>query len=112
MRKFLFVILFAGLTLQAEEDPFVMLDRTMEATQKSLQAQRALRDQLQDYNQLMARYEQDSENKELLFKVIKSAHKTERLIEKSHLEYLFSAEFLSEISLFSKVAQKQGIPRP
>lgn len=88
------------------------LDQLIEATQLSLKQQYKLRDQVKSYQQLQANYQNNPEDNELLFQLIKTAYTILESIKTQHLETAFEPEFLSELSVLSKPATKSGIPKP
>ena len=90
----------------------VMLDNLIEATQKSIENQKILRQQIKDYQKLQLQYLNNSQDNELLYRMVKSAYAISNTIKENHLTQAFSPEFMSEINLFAQVASKRGIPRP
>ena len=88
------------------------LDQLIEATQRSLEQQRKLREMIRQYQQIQTKYLNDSEDNELLYQLIKSAYAILENIKAQHLETAFEPEFLSELSVLSKPALKSGIPKP
>lgn len=89
-----------------------MLDRLIESTQTTLENQLALRDMIKQYQELREIYIQDTENTELLLRVAKLSYLVSESIKENHLDHAFDPEFLSELSLFAKLASKRGIPSP
>jgi hypothetical protein len=89
-----------------------MLNALIEATQRSLEQQKNLLEQVKKYQELQQRYIEDPENKELLLQLAKEALRVQKSIEATHLKQAFEPEFLSELTLFSQIGLKRGIPRP
>lgn len=96
--------------LVAEE--LAVLDRLIGTTQRNLEAQKKLREQIVAYQKLLGLYLQNEGDKELLFRVANSASIVNNTIQDNHLSQVFDADFLSELSLFAGIAEKRGIPRP
>lgn len=90
----------------------VMLDHLIEATQQSLENQKMLRQQIKEYQKLQFQYLNNSQDNELLYRMVKAAYTISENIKENHLSHAFSPEFMSEINLFSQVASKRGIPKP
>lgn len=120
---FLTIFLFLSATVQAADSPIIepkevvaneiaRLDLLIEATSRSLEQQRKLRDMIVEYQKTQARYMDNPEDNELLYQLIKRAYGILEVIKGQHLEGAFEPEFLSELSLLSKPALKSGIPKP
>jgi hypothetical protein len=88
------------------------LDHLIEMTQKSLDQQRALKNMLIEYQKLQEFFFKNDQDKEVMFRMVKTAHKLLETIKENHLLHLFNADFLSELTLFSQIATKKGIPKP
>lgn len=88
------------------------LDTLIQATQQSLDAQKKLREKIAEYQKIQDAYLQHSEDNELLFRMIKSAHRTLQSIQENHLVQIFDPDLISELSLLSQIATKRGIPKP
>lgn len=89
-----------------------MLDTLIVATQQSLEQQKVLRDLITKYLDTQEAFLEDSENKELLYRTVKLAHRVSESIKENHLIHNFDAAFLSELNLLSQVAVKYGEPKP
>ena len=106
-------IFFSSLLLADENsDKTVQLDNLIEVTQQSLEAQIALKQEIQVYQKLFDSYVNDPEDKQLLIKATQSAHRIMENIKAHHLEQIFDSKFLGELNLFAQVANKRGIPKP
>lgn len=89
-----------------------MLQDLIDATTHNLQQQQLLKQQVEEYLSLLNQYMNDIDNKQLLIKLVKSAHQAFETIKALHLTQSFNPDFISELSLFSQVAVKRGIPTP
>lgn len=96
----------------ANKEELFSLDNLIVFTQKSLEQQKMLREQIKNYQEMQEAYIKSPNNNELLLQIAKTAHRLLQGINDSHLEHLFSSDFLSELKLFGHVAAKQGVPRP
>jgi len=87
------------------------LNAVIGATRENLSRQEILKDEVERYQQLQARFLQNPDNNELLFQMVKSAYRISELVQTAHLQNAFSKNFLNEIEMFARVAAKRGIPR-
>jgi hypothetical protein len=88
------------------------LDHLIEMTKLSLKNQQALRQQIQDYQKIQELYLQNTHDNDLLFRMVKLAARILESIKENHLAQNFDTEFISELTLFSQIANKRGIPKP
>src|ERR1700733_12265043 len=77
------------------------LNLLIEATERSLQQQKRLRENLQEYQKLQVQYLQQPEDNELLYQLIKTAYVLLESIKGLHLETCFEPEFLSELTILA-----------
>lgn len=89
-----------------------MLDNLIEVTQQNLERQEALRELVKEYQKVHDQYMKNIDDKELLYGLIKKAYRLLENIKESHLEHAFAPEFISELTVFSQVAAKRGVPKP
>lgn len=94
------------------EKDFIQLDDLICITERNLQRQRELQEVLKSY--LGAREEalRNPRNNEALYRQSLFAKKAMDQIEENHWEQLFSKELLSELNMFSRVANRRVVPRP
>jgi hypothetical protein len=90
----------------------LMLDSLIEATEDSLKQQKILKGQLINYKEAMATFLKNSDDNDLLYKVVKAAFIAHQTIVENHLTDNFNPEFISELSFFSQYANKNTIPHP
>ena len=88
------------------------LDSLIQATEKSLDAQRKLRVQIAEYQKLQDLFLKNPKDNDLLLKVVKSAYRTLQTIKENHLSQTFDADFIDELTVLSQPATKRGIPKP
>ena len=88
------------------------LDNLIAATQKSLDEQKKLREIFLDYQTFRVQCEQDPNDNDKLLKMVKVALRLHNAIQESHLTNNFDPEFIKELTLFSQIASKKGVPRP
>lgn len=89
-----------------------MLDDLIRLTDDNLKSQKALREFVVQYQKDLALYLKKSSDKDTVLKVARTAHKLLEEIKKNHLIEAFETDFISELTLFSQIAQKKGIPKP
>ncbi len=110
---FLATFLIASSLIGAElHEELASLNNLVEATQLSLDNQKELRILLLDYQKAHDSYMNYPDNNDLLFPLVKTAHKLYQSIKDNHLTQTFSQDFLNDLAVFSQVAQKRGIPKP
>lgn len=89
-----------------------MLDNLIEVTKVNLDVQKKLREQIGDYQKLLALYLKNENDKELLFRLVRVATSVSNTVKENHLTQIFDQEFLSEINVFAQIGNKRGIPKP
>lgn len=89
-----------------------MMNNLIGATQKNLEAQKMIREQVVAYQKLQDLYVRNSQDKELVFQMVKAAHRLLENIKENNLTQAFDQDFLSELTVFSQVATKRGVPKP
>lgn len=89
-----------------------MLDNLIEVTRLNLETQKKLREQIQEYQQMLALYLKNEQDKELLFKLVRVASSVSNAVKENHLSQIFDQEFLSELNVFAQIGNKRGIPKP
>lgn len=87
------------------------LNNLIAITEKNLENQNALKELFLDYQQQQIHYLQDTQNKELTLKMVKSAHRLLESIQANHLIQTFDTEFMSQLTFFSQFATKRGVPK-
>lgn len=93
------------------KNPLATLDDLIDSTQKILDNQKKIRDQIIAFQKLQNSY-QSTQDKELIVLMVKTAHKLLENIKENHLTQVFDPDFLSELTVFAQVATKRGIPKP
>lgn len=127
MKKFfaLFICLISFVDLSAEtitnlketEPALVLLkelkhlDQLILLTEQNLQNQKSLRKLFLDYQQKQMHYLENMQDKEITLQMIKSAHVLLEGIKEAHLVQAFDAEFIAQLTFFSKFATKSGVPK-
>lgn len=87
------------------------LDTLIQATEQSLEAQKKLRSQIQEYQRLQEEYLNKPQDNDMLFKLVKSAYRTLHLIKENHLIHTFDPDFINELTVLSQPATKRGVPK-
>lgn len=89
----------------------LQLNNLIAITEQNLQNQKALKELFIDYQQKQVNYLQNSQDKEITLQLVKSAHRLLEGIKTHHLLQTFDAEFISQLTFFSKFATKRGVPK-
>ena len=89
-----------------------MLDDLIALTEESLKNEKRLREDVLEYKKDLELYLSHSSDKETVVKVAKTAHRVLERIKELHLIEAFDPDLISELTLFSQIALKKGIPRP
>lgn len=90
----------------------VRLDSLIQATQQSLEGQKKLRGLIVEYQKTQDLYLARAQDNDLLFKLVKSAHKTLESIKENNLTQTFDPDFINELTVLSQAANKRGVPKP
>lgn len=88
------------------------IDTIIYQTQKSLEDQKKLRLLIEEYKKIQDDYLKKSQDNDLLLALVKSAHRTLKAINESHLTETFDPEFIEELTVLSLAAGKRGVPKP
>lgn len=94
-----------------QQDPLSELSLLISSTEDLVTKQKALRTHLSEYILLHDAYLLDMDNKELLLKTARVAKKVLTLIKNEKMTPLFDSSFLSELTLFAKMATNPSIPK-
>ncbi|NGX42300.1 MAG: hypothetical protein K940chlam7_00578 [Chlamydiae bacterium] len=100
-------------TPSAGEEHYLMsLDQIIKITGESYNNLQTLRKEIVEYKKLQERYVKNPNDRVLLFQLAGKAGGVFEKIKENELTYAFDAEFLKELSLFSRIAKKTGPQRP
>lgn len=88
------------------------IDELIAVTENSLTAQQQLKEMLGAYQHTREIVLDNPRDNEALYRQSLMAKRILDQIENNHFDHLFSREFLSELHLFARVANKHIIPRP
>lgn len=114
----LFSLTLASLLVSPPEDPISMegeltvIDHLIQASDANLVKQKQIKEEILAYQKALQTYINNSGDKETVLKVAFKAEKLLNDINQAHLTETFSADFISELTVFSQIAQKKGIPKP
>ena len=120
--RFLQIILILGLvgplfaldeTLsKPAEGEVARIDHLIEATEQKLQKQKELKGLMLAFHEQEERFFLGDQSKMHAAKMVHSAREILDIIKTSHLEHLFSSEYMEELALFSSIAGKTTPARP
>lgn len=112
-------LLSANLFSAIKKDPkelldsqLLMLDDLIAMTQKSLAAEMEIKELIVEYQRIQESYLKNQDDKELVIKMVRMAHRILIKTQENYLTQQFDPDFISELTLFSKIASKKGIPKP
>lgn len=94
------------------ENEMDVLNILIDATEKNLVREKKMKGLLGNYQDALAFYLKNSNDKEAVLKVAFVAEKLLKEIQESRLTDSFNPDFISELTVFSQIAAKKGIPRP
>lgn len=110
---FLFLLTSLSLSLFSLDSPeLISISHLIEITKQNAEIQEKIRVELIDYQKINKEFLKNPDDKELLFQMIKKADHLFENIKQAHLTQIFSSDFLKELTLFSQIASKRGIPKP
>lgn len=101
--------LFGVETLPYKENPTNELNLLIDSTKELLKKQETLKAVIDEYLKLQADALKDPNNRPLLQKTAKIAENALEIIREERLNYLFDTAFISELTLFAKIAKKPSI---
>lgn len=108
-----------GLAADIKKDPkellgsqIAMLDDLIAMTKQTLQAETDIKALILEYQKIQEEYLRNPENKEQVIKMVRMAHRVLTKIQDHYLVQQFDPDFISELTLFSKIATKKGVPKP
>ena len=91
--------------LKAEE-AIEVVKQLIETTEKSLNDQRRLLSQLEEFYHQRALFVEDSSDAKAGAALVRAAMRIQKELEKEHLAHLFSSEFLEEVRFFNQVGDR------
>jgi len=109
---FLTFFISTGLISENVTPELSAINHSIESLKQNVQNQEKIRIQLILYQKINKEFLKNPDDKELLFQMVKLADTLFENIKKSHMTQNFSPEFLSELTLFSQIASKRGVPKP
>ena len=93
------------------QDPLSELSLLIASTEDLLEQQKNLKTKLKEYILLHDTYLLDMDNRELLLKTARAAKTVLTIIKDEKLTPIFDSSFLSELTLFAKMAKNPSIPK-
>lgn len=101
---------------RAHENPkknkeIASIDLLINATEQSLEQQKIIKQLILEYQTLQAEYLQHENDADLLMRTARAGKQVLDKINECSLNHNFDPEFISELTLFSNVASKRGIPK-
>lgn len=93
------------------QDPLAELSLLISSTEELVVKQKTLKTKLKEYILLHDAYLLDLDNRELLLKTARVAKIVLTTIKNEKMTPLFDSSFLSELTLFAKMATNPSIPK-
>ena len=94
------------------DSQIAMVDDLIAMTQQTLKGEQEIKKLIAEYQQIQEVYLKNQDDKEQVVKMVRMAHRVLTKIQDNHLTQQFDPDFISELTLFSKIAAKKGIPKP
>lgn len=88
------------------------LDHLIAMTERTLNQLSTLRQQVKEYKEIQEQYLRNTDNNELLYRMMKTAHQLLKNIKADNLTHSFEPEFMSELNTMSQIYNKIGLPKP
>lgn len=88
------------------------LDLLIKSTEQSVENQKYLRQLIVKYQDSLKLYLKDPDNSDRMLSTAKEAYRALECIKENYLESTFDPKFIEELTVFAKVANKRGIPKP
>jgi hypothetical protein len=111
----LFSFFFIGCSLvfsSVQGDEPETIDYLIAQTEKQLQTQKRLKEQIALFSSHKKQFINDDQTKAQAARMIKTANHILEIITAHHLHHLFSSEDLEELSFFASMAAKNSPKRP
>ena len=89
-----------------------MLDQLIEVTRQNLEREKQLRQGVLEYLEIQTAYFKTPTDRELTLRMVKKAYYLLEKIKEAHLVQAFDPEFIGELTFFSQIAAKRGVPSP
>ncbi|MBS3902770.1 MAG: hypothetical protein KGZ30_00100 [Anaplasmataceae bacterium] len=90
-------------------DAIESLEQSIQITLRRCEEQQKLKGLLIEYNDLKKRFLQETLSKAEVWHMVNLSEQARQLIEREHLEPMFSMEFIEELQVFSAFANKTSI---
>lgn len=91
-------------------DEVHLLDNLIRVTKKNLDQQMQLKDLLVEYLQIKDQYMQNTDDKQLSYRMVQKAYALFSKIKEDYLIQLFDKEFMSELTFFAGIGAKWNNP--
>lgn len=98
--------------LSTAEDEIARIDHLIAVTEEKIIEQKALRELMKRLHEQEEQFFKGDQSKVHAKKMVDSASQILEIIKGSHLEHLFSSEYLEELAFFSSIAGKASPARP
>jgi len=100
------------LSLTPSEDEVSALNHLIGTTEQRLVEQKQLKELMIKFKEQKDQFIEGKASKKDAYQMVKTASEVLRIINDSHLQYLFSPLYLEELTVFSSIAGKNTPVRP
>jgi hypothetical protein len=94
------------------EDEVIIAERLTEATRAQLDLQLHLKQLMIEFKEQKQVFIQGEQTKRHASRMVRTAREILDIISNQHLQYLFSPDYIEELTLFSSIAGKSVVKRP
>jgi hypothetical protein len=94
------------------EDEVETLQHLIALTEHQLTVQKQLRNLMTDFKKQKDRFFKGDQSRKHSLKMVKTARNILQIVTESHLQHLYSSEYMEELTLFSSIAGKNTPCRP
>lgn len=105
-------LIFSENAQKEDENEIVTVEKLIVLTSQELEAQKRLKEIMQQFGRLKQQFTQGDESPSHAGKMVRMARQIYQMIEAHHLDHLFSSEYLEELAFFTSISSKEGIRKP
>jgi hypothetical protein len=97
---------------EMKQNQLALLDNLIAVTEKNVTLEKQLRQMVQEYLKVQEAYLQNPSNQEQTLKMVTMAQRLLDKVKEANLLQAFDTDFISELTFFSQIAAKRGLPSP
>lgn len=100
------------MSFHREGEEIEVIDRLVVLTEKQLDSQRQLKEQMAKFKAQQDAFYKGDQSKEMLTKMVETAVQILKEIQDNHYENMFSIIYMQELKMFTAIAKKNSPARP